>query len=168
MVSGGPHDKEKGRMDLRPPLQRGLQHRSVARAGKRRLDWFPAATLLTTRTAFSSRRGSRGGGIGRLKATCLRLELRSHPTEIVSRRLRRTTEGVGFEPTETRASPVFKTGAFNRSATPPGYRRSEGKDNTSQCGCQKNRRSPHARPPPFPKTIPVQPARTAFLDGQIL
>ena len=31
----------------------------------------------------------------------------------------RITEGVGFEPTETCASPVFKTGALNRSATPP-------------------------------------------------
>ena len=28
-------------------------------------------------------------------------------------------EGVGFEPTKTFALPVFKTGAFNRSATPP-------------------------------------------------
>ena len=28
-------------------------------------------------------------------------------------------EGVGFEPTETCASPVFKTGAINRSTTPP-------------------------------------------------
>ena len=29
------------------------------------------------------------------------------------------TEGMGFEPMNARASPVFKTGAFNRSATPP-------------------------------------------------
>ena len=28
-------------------------------------------------------------------------------------------EGVGFEPTDTLVSPVFKTGAFSRSATPP-------------------------------------------------
>ena len=28
-------------------------------------------------------------------------------------------EGVGFEPTEGRPSMVFKTTAFNRSATPP-------------------------------------------------
>ncbi len=28
-------------------------------------------------------------------------------------------EGVGFEPTEVLPSPVFKTGAFNRSATLP-------------------------------------------------
>ena len=28
-------------------------------------------------------------------------------------------EGVGFEPTEACASPVFKTGAIDRSATPP-------------------------------------------------
>jgi hypothetical protein len=28
-------------------------------------------------------------------------------------------EGVGFEPTDTCISPVFKTGAFGRSATPP-------------------------------------------------
>lgn len=28
-------------------------------------------------------------------------------------------EGVGFEPTVTCATPVFKTGALNRSATPP-------------------------------------------------
>ena len=27
--------------------------------------------------------------------------------------------GVGFEPTEPRGSPVFKTGAFDHSATPP-------------------------------------------------
>jgi hypothetical protein len=31
----------------------------------------------------------------------------------------RLAEGVGFEPTETFASPVFKTGAINRSTTPP-------------------------------------------------
>ena len=31
----------------------------------------------------------------------------------------RMAERVGFEPTETCASPVFKTGAFNRSATSP-------------------------------------------------
>jgi hypothetical protein len=30
------------------------------------------------------------------------------------------TEGVGFEPTEPFSSPVFKTGAMNRSATLPG------------------------------------------------
>ena len=29
------------------------------------------------------------------------------------------TEGVGFEPTVPFGTPVFKTGAFNRSATPP-------------------------------------------------
>jgi hypothetical protein len=28
-------------------------------------------------------------------------------------------EGVGFEPTDPYGSPVFKTGAFNRSAIPP-------------------------------------------------
>lgn len=28
-------------------------------------------------------------------------------------------EAVGFEPTNAFASPVFKTGAFNHSATPP-------------------------------------------------
>ena len=28
-------------------------------------------------------------------------------------------EGVGFEPTDTCISPVFKTGAFGHSATPP-------------------------------------------------
>jgi hypothetical protein len=28
-------------------------------------------------------------------------------------------EGVGFEPTRACTLPVFKTGAFNRSATPP-------------------------------------------------
>ena len=28
-------------------------------------------------------------------------------------------EEVGFEPTDGRPSPVFKTGAFSRSATPP-------------------------------------------------
>ena len=28
-------------------------------------------------------------------------------------------EGVGFEPTVTFATPVFKTGAFDHSATPP-------------------------------------------------
>ena len=30
-------------------------------------------------------------------------------------------EGVGFEPTEPCGSPVFKTGALDRSATPPCY-----------------------------------------------
>lgn len=32
-------------------------------------------------------------------------------------------EGVGFEPTEACTSTVFKTAAFNRSATPPHYTR---------------------------------------------
>ena len=32
-------------------------------------------------------------------------------------------EGVGFEPTKSRPLPVFKTGAFNRSATPPQMQR---------------------------------------------
>ena len=31
----------------------------------------------------------------------------------------KSTEGVGFEPTRAFTLPVFKTGAFNRSATPP-------------------------------------------------
>lgn len=31
------------------------------------------------------------------------------------------TEGVGFEPTESCDSPVFKTGAINHSTTPPGW-----------------------------------------------
>ena len=31
-------------------------------------------------------------------------------------------EGVGFEPTRAFALPVFKTGAINRSTTPPGIR----------------------------------------------
>ncbi len=34
-------------------------------------------------------------------------------------------EGVGFEPTDGRPSPVFKTGAFNHSATLP-YQRLRG------------------------------------------
>ncbi len=32
-------------------------------------------------------------------------------------------EGVGFEPTRTYALPVFKTGAINRSTTPPSFAR---------------------------------------------
>ena len=32
------------------------------------------------------------------------------------------TEGVGFEPTRAFALPVFKTGAINRSTTPPRHR----------------------------------------------
>ena len=35
----------------------------------------------------------------------------------------RMAEGVGFEPTKSRPLPVFKTGAFNRSATPPQMQR---------------------------------------------
>jgi hypothetical protein len=31
-------------------------------------------------------------------------------------------EGVGFEPTIPFGMPVFKTGAFDHSATPPSYR----------------------------------------------
>ena len=31
-------------------------------------------------------------------------------------------DGVGFEPTDACTSPVFKTGAFDHSATRPGYR----------------------------------------------
>ena len=37
----------------------------------------------------------------------------------VSTRLRRKSEGVGFEPTDPCGSPVFKTGAIDRSTTPP-------------------------------------------------
>lgn len=33
--------------------------------------------------------------------------------------LRCLAEGVGFEPTDGLPSPVFKTGAFGHSATPP-------------------------------------------------
>ena len=33
--------------------------------------------------------------------------------------MNKQAEGVGFEPTRACALPVFKTGAFNRSATPP-------------------------------------------------
>jgi hypothetical protein len=33
--------------------------------------------------------------------------------------IQRLTEGVGFEPTDPCGSPVFKTGALNRSAIPP-------------------------------------------------
>ena len=32
----------------------------------------------------------------------------------------KAAEGVGFEPTMPCGIPVFKTGAFDRSATPPG------------------------------------------------
>ena len=37
----------------------------------------------------------------------------------VDLRLKKVAERVGFEPTDARASPVFKTGAFNRSAISP-------------------------------------------------
>ena len=39
---------------------------------------------------------------------------------ITVRRDRALAEGVGFEPTETRASTVFKTVPFVRSGIPPG------------------------------------------------
>ena len=52
-------------------------------------------------------------------APCLRLELRSSSHRKVSSRLRRMAEGVGFEPTDPCGSPVFKTGAIDRSTTPP-------------------------------------------------
>ena len=35
----------------------------------------------------------------------------------------KVAEGVGFEPTKARALPVFKTGAFDHSATLPLYSR---------------------------------------------
>ncbi len=38
---------------------------------------------------------------------------------IDDRKLLELAEGVGFEPTRTFALPVFKTGAINRSTTPP-------------------------------------------------
>ncbi len=38
------------------------------------------------------------------------------PQKVAEKRL---AEGVGFEPTDTCASPVFKTGAFDHSATLP-------------------------------------------------
>jgi hypothetical protein len=48
-------------------------------------------------------------------------------------------EGVGFEPTETRASPVFKTGAFDRSATPPGDLSLNAEDSPDGFSFQKKR-----------------------------
>src|SRR5690348_11405269 len=42
-------------------------------------------------------------------------ELRQRSTKF----LRRLADGVGFEPTDACTSPVFKTGAFNPSATHP-------------------------------------------------
>ena len=41
-------------------------------------------------------------------------------------------EGVGFEPTRACALPVFKTGAINRSTTPP--QRGQGYSATCCCG----------------------------------
>ena len=46
--------------------------------------------------------------------------LAPHRTAFESHHL--LAEGVGFEPTIGFPMPVFKTGAFNRSATPPGMR----------------------------------------------
>ena len=57
-------------------------------------------------------------------------------------------EGVGFEPTETHASPVFKTGALNRSATPPRSRQNPRRINAALFDSRKSalfRESPRDR-----------------------
>ena len=38
----------------------------------------------------------------------------------LQRRARKLAEGVGFEPTVAFTTPVFKTGLFDHSSTPPG------------------------------------------------
>ena len=64
--------------------------------------------------------GNGGGGIGRRRRPVLRARTAFSSHRKASCRLRRETEGVGFEPTETCASSVFKTDAIDHSATPPG------------------------------------------------
>ena len=46
------------------------------------------------------------------------LEIRLEQS-LLYKRLMRMAEGVGFEPTDPCGSPVFKTGAINRSTIPP-------------------------------------------------
>ena len=82
--------------------------------------------LSPARTAFSShrkasarlRRKSEGVGLAAFGALSpARTAFSSHRK--ASARLRRKSEGVGFEPTDPCGSPVFKTGAIDRSTTPP-------------------------------------------------
>jgi hypothetical protein len=80
-------------------------------AGKRRgWDWLRCAPPVS----------------GPLRGPAARTAFSSHGK--VSCRLRRETEGVGFEPTETRASSVFKTDAIDHSATPPDKRKISTRD----------------------------------------
>ena len=93
-----------------------------------------------------------GGGIGRLRRPVLRARTAFSSHRKASSRLRRKTEGVGFEPTETCASSVFKTDALNRSATPP--LRSKGKIIRRPRGCPSRGAAfprPSASPLPLPK-----------------
>ena len=99
-----------------------------------KVDSGPTASTLPDRplvglchaTAFSShrkasarlRRKSEGVGLAAFGALSpARTAFSSHRK--ASARLRRKSEGVGFEPTDPCGSPVFKTGAIDRSTTPP-------------------------------------------------
>ena len=85
----------------------------------------------TIRNPLGSRGGVLANGAGVLenpapRSLLLTLSLTSdgfpHPPETLTASVVETwekAEGVGFEPTMPCGIPVFKTGAFDRSATPP-------------------------------------------------
>jgi hypothetical protein len=54
-----------------------------------------------------------------LSAISYSAELNSHRPQRLKSLFQTVAEGVGFEPTRAFALPVFKTGAINRSTTPP-------------------------------------------------
>ena len=57
--------------------------------------------------------------------------------EAIYRKKRALAEGVGFEPTVGYPTPVFKTGAFDHSATPPGISASRREDGETLSGEQE-------------------------------
>ncbi len=75
---------------------------------------------LSSHRQVSTRLRRKSEGVGLAASGALspaRTSFSSHRK--VSTRLRRKSEGVGFEPTDPCGSPVFKTGAIDRSTTPP-------------------------------------------------
>ncbi len=97
---------------------------------------------------------------GSLREPPARTALSSHRK--ASSRLRRETEGVGFEPTETCASSVFKTDALNRSATPP--LRNKGKIIRRPRGCPSRGAAP-PRPSASPSSPPKKRTAARNPDG---
>ncbi len=134
-----------------------------------------ARTTSPSRAAPPERRGERppqppcGGGSGSVVLAAPRLARRPRRAPLPQNaeangpRSHLVAEGVGFEPTEPFGSPVFKTGAFNRSAIPPGRMRLAYGGGPSQGGPSRRRPGDETRgeagTPAPPRMISVPPGR---------